>query len=211
MLLLPAGLGSRRPVVLIPHNLRQIIQKKVVAPVELGALLHAQPAPIPFISSRGVRVQLLLLQREVEEFPPHLPYASHQLRPHAVVHHLEETPLAARARYPVEGLPAAGFVAAAEQGAEIDGGNVGVGGDGGGGGAVGRGLDVPVGEEMDAAVGEGLNPYNRLRPALNAIHGGRVYTLKGKKTEEKIECRGGECCGRWCYFYSDFHLPKTAP
>lgn len=91
----------------------------------------------------------------MEEVAPRLTYAMHELWAHPVVHHLEETPLSARARYLVEGgLPEGRVIIGCfQQRAEVDDGNVGMGGEGGEGRTVRRVLDVAVGEDVNATVG----------------------------------------------------------
>lgn len=75
------------------------MKKEVVAPIQQRPLLNTEAAPVPFVGIRRVRVPLLLLQRLLKELPPHVPGPLHQLRVHAVVHHLKKTPLSAGAGY----------------------------------------------------------------------------------------------------------------
>lgn len=75
------------------------MKKEVVAPIQRRPLLNSEAATVPFVGIRRVRVQLLRLHRQLKKLAPRVPDPLHQLRVHAVVHHLKKAPLAAGARY----------------------------------------------------------------------------------------------------------------
>lgn len=148
------------------------MEEEIIAPVELGFLHHPETAAVAFVRGGGVSVALLLLQREVEELPPRLLHAAHQLLLNSMVDHLEESPLAASAGDELQSLPAERLIAGAQV-VEVNRGDVDlvhrrrVAGEQR---AVREVFDVAVGDGPDAALREGLNSDNGLGPGLYATH-----------------------------------------
>lgn len=133
------------------------MEEVVVAPVENSAFLDPQPASVALVSLRGVRVSLLCFHGEVEELPPQLSGAAHELRADAVVHRLEEAPVFAGVGDGGGGV-----------GAEVDDRN-GVG-DGVEAGKLRRRLYVSGGDDGGAALGDGLDPNDWFGPVGEAVH-----------------------------------------
>lgn len=96
---IPEGNGKGRPLIKISQVGGQVVKEVVIAPVENGALFDTEAAAVALVGCGGVGVGLLELHGLVEELAPHLLSRVHELRPHAVVHHLKEPPLAARLRH----------------------------------------------------------------------------------------------------------------
>lgn len=135
-----------RPFLKISPGLRKDIKIQVVPPVESRPLLDAEAAAVALVRDRIVGELLLLLDgHQPEEVPRHHPHPLHQIRAHPVVHHLEEPPLRAclgnrlddgvRGRSQVDYGDAGWFLVRL------------------GRRALGRELDVAVGDSGDAAAG----------------------------------------------------------
>lgn len=146
------------------------MKKEIVTPIQNRPLLHSEPTTVPFVRARVVRVLLFHLQRQLKELPPRFPRLLHQFVADAVVNHLKEPPLPAGVRdHAQRGL--AHLLVVSGQGLQVNNRDV----DGGVfvgevRGSFGRGLDVELRDCFYPTFGEGLDPDDRLRPALQTLH-----------------------------------------
>lgn len=198
---------QRRPLLRALELLRQQLQEEVVPPIQYGALVDAETAAVALIRRRRVRVGLLLLQREAEEGPPHLDGPLHQATIYAVVHHLEESPLAARLRHRRRDAAVVVFqVDRWDGGGAVEAGRE--------RGTVALRLDVVGGDGGEAALRQGLHSDDRLGPLhqLDASHGfrlnsgstqsGPVWLLINDQSLAIYREGGVRQNGRACYIYN---------